>query len=162
MSATIAGAVAARVGAELEVLLDRQVMKVPRPSRHMGDAEPHDVFGGTAVERLAVERISPVVRTMSQIARSGRGLAGAVGAEQRRDAAFVDVEVEAVQHLGLAVDRRAGRLHFEQRRSLVACSRDRRGSRRGLRCTSAGVPSAIFGRSSSATTLSEIDITRFM
>ena len=60
-----------------------------------------------SVERLVSgapsNSIAPVVRTMLQIARKRGGLAGAVGAEQRGQAAFIEGEVEAVKRLDLAV-----------------------------------------------------------
>jgi hypothetical protein len=47
----------------------------------------------------------------------GRGLAGAIRAEQRRDAALLDLEIEPEQHLDFAVEG-AEAAGFDQRRHL--------------------------------------------
>ena len=83
MSATTLGRVAARDGAELQVLLDRHGGEGAAALRHMRDAETDDVFGRPAGERLAVE-LDRAGRAHHVADRAqGGGLAGAVGAEQR-------------------------------------------------------------------------------
>ena len=72
-----------------------------------------------SVERLLSgapsNSIAPVERTMLQIARKRGGLAGAVGAEQRGQAALVEREVQPVKRLHLAV-KGAQILDVEQHR----------------------------------------------
>ena len=72
-----------------------------------------------------------------------RGLAGAVGAEQGRDAAFLQTEIEAVQHLGL---RRRPAASPSTSSSVLILRGPEIGADhvRDRCCTIAGVPSAIF------------------
>src|SRR6266568_447256 len=72
--------------------------------RRMGDAEAHDVLDRAPGDALSREAD---VAGGAQHARYGAqrgGLAGAVGAQQRRDAALRHVEIEPEQHLGAAVE----------------------------------------------------------
>ena len=55
-----------------------------------------------AIERPAEHHLAARAQHAGERAQR-RGLAGAVGAEQRRDAALVDLEVEPVQRLQAAV-----------------------------------------------------------
>ncbi len=69
----------------------------------MGDAEADDVLGGAAGEGGAFE-FDRAGRAHHVADRPQRGgLAGAVGPEQRRHAAFAEIEGEAMQRLDLAV-----------------------------------------------------------
>ena len=100
---------------------------------------------------------------MPQMRAQRRGLAGAVGAEERRDAAFVDREVDAVQHLRR---RRSARMQAARASSERRRHARRRPGRRGSRPGCAAPRPACRRRScvpkSSATTRSETLITRFM
>ena len=59
-----------------------------------------------AVDALAGEAdLAARAAPCSQMRAQGRGLAGAVGAEQRDDAAFLDLEVDPAQHRSVAVRR---------------------------------------------------------
>jgi hypothetical protein len=90
-------------GAELKVFFHRHGGEGAAALRHMGDAEADDVFGRAAGKRRAVEfdRAGGAHHVADRA--QGRGLAGAVGAEQRGHAAFVEGEFEAVKRLDLAV-----------------------------------------------------------
>ena len=99
-----AGAVAARHGAELQVLLDRHAAEGAAPFRHMGDAEPRALLRRFSGERLAGEDdLAGGLDHAGQRAQR-RGLAGAVGAEKGGDVALDDVEVDPVQDLRRAVE----------------------------------------------------------
>ena len=67
---------------------------MPRPSGTC--AMPSRTMSSVARPAIGLpsKRISPVVRHHAGERAQRRGLAGAVGAEQRRDAAVVDLEVE--------------------------------------------------------------------
>src|SRR6185503_5113417 len=108
-------AVAAPDRAEPEVLLDGEPQERAAALRHVADAEPDDVLGGAAVDALAAEP-DLAARADAHVADRAqrRGLAGAVGAEQRDHAALVDLEVDAVQHLAGAI-RRIDAVQLEQR-----------------------------------------------
>src|SRR4029079_8130787 len=88
-----------------------------------------------------------------------RRLAGAIRAEERGDGAFIHREADAVQHarepvLGMQVLRGEERHRQAVPRYAWITS--------GCFCTSAGLPSAIFLPKFSATTRSEMLITRLM
>src|SRR5581483_3297650 len=118
--------------ADLEILLDGLAGKSAAALRHMRDAEPHDVFGGAAVDRLVVEANAPLRAAHAGERAQRRGLAGAVRAEQRRDAAFVDAERKPEQHLRGAVEgaELACLQELRHLESFISLSPDRRGSRR--------------------------------
>ena len=62
----------------------------------MGDAEPHDVLGRLAVDPLAGEAdLAGAAHHHVADRAQRRGLAGAVGAQERGDAAFLDREVDS-------------------------------------------------------------------
>src|SRR5262249_45676425 len=139
-----------RVGPEAQVLLDREVHERPAPLRRVGDAEPHDVLGGLAVDALAVEAHLAAGLDHPADRAKRRGLAGPVGPEDRGDAAGLDLEGEALEHLGppvlrLEVDglQKGGHQRSPPRYALITS---------GSRCTVAGGPSAIFRPKSSTTT----------
>src|SRR5450631_1596187 len=78
------------------------VVKVPA-LRHMRDAEADDVLGRAAGERGAVE-FDRAGRAHHVADRAQRGgLAGAVGAEQRGQASFIEGELKTVKRLNLTV-----------------------------------------------------------
>jgi hypothetical protein len=79
----------------------------------MRDAEAHDVFGGAPLQRLAVE-LHGARRPHHPGDRAKRGgLAGTIGAQNRRDTALGHRKTHAVQRLGTAVERLEG-VHLEQ------------------------------------------------
>src|SRR6267142_1099114 len=126
----------------------------------MGDAETDDVFGGAAGERGAVE-FDRAGRAHHVADRAqGGGLAGAVGPEQRGQAAFIEGELETVKRLDLTVIgseildvEHRGHWSLLPRYALITSGSD---------FTCAGVPSASLRPKFSATTWSAIDITRPM
>jgi len=65
---------------------------------HVCDTEPCDVLAGPAVDSPAVERDAPDRRDHPAHGSERRGLARAVGAEDRGDAARLDGERHAVEH----------------------------------------------------------------
>ena len=66
-------------------------------------AHAHDVLGGTAVDARAGKVHFAFGAHHCAERAQGRGLARAVRAEQRGDRAFLQREVDAVEHTGLAV-----------------------------------------------------------
>ena len=87
----------------------------PAALRRLGDAEPHDAIGGQRVDALAVEGDGAAPRPHGAEDRlERRGLAGAVGADQRDD---------------LAPARRSAR-----RPRARGCCRSRCGRRRARAC----------------------------
>ena len=96
-------AVAAGIGAKHQVVLDREAGEGAAPVGHVRDAAPHDFLGRLAVDRRAVEDDFAGHLDHAAHRAQRRGLAGAVGAEDGRDAAPADREVEAEQHLGRSV-----------------------------------------------------------
>src|SRR4051812_26896956 len=85
-------AVAPRHGADLEVLLDRLTRKRAAPLRHVRNTKPHDVLGGATVDRLSLEADLARGPAHAGERTQGRGLAGAVRAEQGGNAAVLDRE----------------------------------------------------------------------
>src|SRR5207237_6448519 len=70
---------------------------------HMRNPEPDDVLGGAPRQSRALE-LDRAGRAHHVADRAERGgLAGAVGAEQGGEAAFVEGEVQSVKRLDLAV-----------------------------------------------------------
>src|SRR5262249_26977410 len=88
-------AVAAAVAAGDEVFLDRQVREYAPAFEHLDDAAAHDLMRRQLIEPLAIELDRALGDPPALGAENagnrlqGRGLAGAVGAEQRRDAALL-------------------------------------------------------------------------
>ena len=81
------GLVAAHVGAQAQVLLDRQAGEGAAPVGHVGHAHAHHGLGGLADQLLAVEQDAAAgLDHLAQRAQRGR-LAGAVGAEDGGDVA---------------------------------------------------------------------------
>ncbi len=158
-----------RAAAELEVLLDAQVGEDP-PSLHaVRDAQPYHLVRLAAVDPLAAEadlaRRSP--EHAAEAAR-GRGLSGAVGAEQRHHLARAALEVTScsARKARSGSDRRAPRAAGARRRR--AGARPRGGRRAdaagaevhgrdlvGSASTSSGAPSISFLPQSSTTSRSE-------
>ena len=102
------------------------------------------------------KRISPCVLHHRAQGAQGRRLARAVSAEQRGDRALLDREIDAVQHARLAVGRVQA---FALQAALV---QGRPSPLPGARCTSSGEPCATRRPKLSATTRSEMLITRLM
>jgi hypothetical protein len=101
-----AGLVAARVGAHEEVVEDAHAGEKPPAFRRLADSELDDSRGARARDVLAFEFDRPRGRVHE--AGNGserRGLAGAVGADQGDDLAFVDVDRHTAQGLDAPVQR---------------------------------------------------------
>src|SRR5258707_15572522 len=154
-------AVAPRHGPDLEVFLDGLGDEGAASLRYVGNAKSHDVFGRPSRQRLAAEpNVSGGVHHAGNCAQ-GCGLAGAIGAEQGGDATFGDLKIKPEQHLGGAVES-AKPSGLQQHRSHHFAVPRYAAITSGSVRTSAGVPSAILRPKSSTTTLSQIDMTRFM
>ena len=92
-----------RVGAEPQILLDRQFHERAAAVRHVARRRGRRCPRSPAVDAFAAEAdLALRADHAADGAQRGR-LAGAVGAEQRGDAALRHREVDAVQHRGLAV-----------------------------------------------------------
>src|SRR6185437_10258449 len=86
------GRVAPRISAHPQVLLDRKIGESPAAVGHVGDPAARDVFGRTIVDTAAFEAdLAAAPDEARQRPERGR-LAGAVGAEDRRDAAHRETE----------------------------------------------------------------------
>ena len=109
------GAVAPGHSAQLQILFDAHADESAARLRHMGDPEAHDVLGGPAGDRLAVEADLAAHPHHAADRAQRRRLAGAVGAEQGDDAALGKLEVEPVQRLALPV-KGAQAMHLEHHR----------------------------------------------
>ena len=93
----------ARVSAQAEVLLGRQIQKGAAPIRHVRDAEPRNVLGAPAGDALAGEAdLALGAHHAAERAQRG-GLAGAVRAEERGDRFFLHGEIDAVEDARRAV-----------------------------------------------------------
>ena len=92
------------VGADAQVLLDRELGKHLAAFRNAGDAGCNHLVGRQPRDVAAVEHDAARARQrQSQDGANERGLAGAVRAEQAGDAAGRDRERDALQHVGLVV-----------------------------------------------------------
>ncbi len=100
-----AGAVAAGMGAETEILLGGELEESAAAIRHMGDAAACDLLGPAAIDAIGGKDDLAACTHHAADGAQGRGLAGAVGAEDGGDAALLDREVDAVQDLGLRIER---------------------------------------------------------
>ena len=109
------GRPAPRIGAEPQVFLDRQAGHGAAPFRHVGDAEARDRFGRAPFQPLPGEMNFALAAHHAGNGAQRRGFAGAIGAEQHAHAAVLDGNVDAVQNLGLAVERLDG-AQLEDRR----------------------------------------------
>ena len=89
---------------EAQVLGDGQRRERALAARHLHDAAARDLVG-RRVRHVAPVEHDGAVRRLDQTGDrlQQRRLAGAVGAEQRDDLAFVDLEVHAEQHLHAVV-----------------------------------------------------------
>ena len=121
-------AVAARHGADLQVLLDGLARERAAALRHMRDAEPHDVFGRACRDRLAVEADLAVGAAHAGERAQRGGLAGAVRAEQRGDAARPRRRCRGRTAPASGRNRRRAS-RASSSRLISSWSRDRRGSR---------------------------------
>ena len=107
--------VLAGVGCDAEILVDRKRREGAASLRDMGDALADDLFRGHAADVLAVEA-DRAVGSDHVADRPQRGrLAGAVGAQQGRDATGGNVEGDIVERLRLAVEGLES-LNLEKRR----------------------------------------------
>ena len=97
-------AIAPRIGAERQIFLDCEVDERAAPVRHMRDAEAHDIFGLPGFDATAFEQDCPGVAHLHVADRTQqRGLAGAIGAKQRGDAAWSHDEIEPMDHRRLPI-----------------------------------------------------------
>ena len=99
----VAGAL--RVGAEQEIFLHRQVAEDAAPFGHQRQSAFDDLMGRQRRD-IAAGKAHLLARKRSHDARDGfqqRGLARAVGAEDRHDLAAPDVEGDAVERAMLAI-----------------------------------------------------------
>ena len=94
-----------RIGAQSQVLLDGEVGEGAAPLRNVGDAEADAVGGACRRDVDAVEKDRAARRNLARQRPQRRGLAGAVGAEQRHHVALVDHEVDAVNDVDASVAR---------------------------------------------------------
>jgi hypothetical protein len=98
-----------RVRAGHQVLFDGQVFEDPPSLEDLGHAVLDDIGGGKPVEALAVEldgafgHLPALAVQEARYRFQGRGLAGAVGAEEGRDAALLGEQRNALQHQNHAV-----------------------------------------------------------
>ena len=100
----IAG-LAPAVGADPQVLLDAERREQAPPLRHQGDAEPHDLGRRQAADRPAVEHdAAGLCRQEAGDGLEEGRLAGAVGADDGERLARVELEVDAVEGLEVAVE----------------------------------------------------------
>ena len=101
---TLVEALVVRVGAEAEVLLDRQFGEDPSALEGLADSLAHDLGGGKVVNGLAVEGDLalgdlPILHVEDAADGAQRGgLAGAVGAEERHDLPVGDLQGDTTQH----------------------------------------------------------------
>ena len=110
-----------RSSGTLQVLVDAEIGEDAPPLRHVADAgcgDPDRSASAWYPVPKIVTRPSRGGREAHQAAQ-GRGLAGAVAAEQRGDLAFRDLEADAMQDMALAVigvqafgDERCGHAAF--------------------------------------------------
>src|SRR5262249_39463725 len=85
-----------RVRAETEIFFHGEIDERAARLGHVADAEPHEIFRRPAVDALTgKEHVAARSHHAAHGAQRG-GLPGAVGAQDRRDAALFDGEVDAV------------------------------------------------------------------
>src|SRR5579859_3372753 len=148
----------ARVPAQAQVLLGAEVRKGAAAIGHVRDPEAHDVLGRAPLDARAAEahRAGELHHSAQRPQRGG--LARAVRTKERGDRALVHREIHAVQDARVAVIRLQV-VDFEQHQA--AAPRYARMSS-GCARTSSGAPSAILRPKLSATTRSEMLMTRPM
>ena len=93
------------MGAELQVLLGGELEKGAAAIGHVRDAAARNLLGSLAIDAAGVEADFSLRPDHPAHGAQGRGLAGAVGAEDRGDAALVQSKVYAVQDFRLRVER---------------------------------------------------------
>ena len=98
------GPAGAGIGTKAQIFLDRQADEGSSPFRHMGHAQRCDLFGRAPIQPFAGEQDFAFAAHRAADGAQRRRLAGAIGAEQHRHAAFLDIDVEPVHDLGLAVE----------------------------------------------------------
>ena len=93
-----------RVGAHLQVFRHAHARENPAAFRRLRDAQPGDLVRRHAGDVLAVELdMAGAGARLAEDRHHQRRLAGAVGADQGDDLAGVDLEIDALQRLDLAV-----------------------------------------------------------
>ena len=94
----------AGVGAGKQVLLDREMLEAVPPLHDLDDTLPDQIRGGQRVDALALVEdrslghFTPFGAQQVGDGLQGRGLAGAVGAEEGDDAPLRQLEGDALQH----------------------------------------------------------------
>jgi hypothetical protein len=92
-------AVAPRDRTDTQILFRRQHREGPAAVRHVGEPQPHDVLGDAALDGLACEaHLAAAAHEPAHRAEQGR-LTGAVGTQDRGDAAFRHREADAAQDI---------------------------------------------------------------
>jgi hypothetical protein len=104
------------VGAHLQILVDGEIRKHPAALRAVRDTELED-FGGLMSVNVAAREDDAALSGAQQPRDRPQGgrLAGAVGAEEADELAFLDLEIQAAQGRDRPV-RRVDTLKPEQRR----------------------------------------------
>ena len=98
-------AVRPREGAELQVLEHRHPREDPPALRRLRDAQADDAVGRERVEAVAVETHATAARPHgAEDGPERRGLAGAVGADERHDLARRDGERDPAERPDVAVE----------------------------------------------------------
>src|SRR5262249_42873925 len=115
-------AVAADIGAEAEILLDAELHESAAAVRYMGNAEARDLLGREARDVASAEPEGALPLHHRRDRPQQRRLAGAIGTQQRGDAARLHREVDTVQHLRRTVGG-VEAAHLQQRRHHAASPR---------------------------------------
>jgi hypothetical protein len=114
--------VVAHIGAQAQILLDGEIDKCAASVGHMRDSQTRDVLSRQRADRTAAKTDIAGAADESAQRPQDRRLAGAVGAEHRRDAAVLDLEIHAMQRPRWAVPG-FETLCFQDRRAQFALPR---------------------------------------
>ncbi|MGY4420113.1 hypothetical protein ACVWY2_002538 [Bradyrhizobium sp. JR6.1] len=102
------------IGAHLQVFRDAHARKDPPALGRLRDAQPRDLVGRHAGDVVAVEfDAAGAGARPAEDRHHQRRLAGAIGADQGDDLPSIDLDVDALERLDLAV-RRTHAAHREQ------------------------------------------------
>src|SRR6266545_3118421 len=160
--ALVAGgeAVSPQVGPKPQVVVDGELAEDPVSLGNVRDAEPGDALRRAAADALTAEADLARLRHEDRERPQRRRLPGSVPAEDGDDFSFRDLQRHAVEHLHRPVAgvdavelEHGGHYSVVPRYASITA---------GSRCTSAGVPAAIFCPKSSTVTESETRMTRPM
>src|ERR1700722_17335046 len=152
--------VGAHVCAQAQIFLDGEIDKRAPPVGHVRYTQTRDVLSRQRADRAAAKTdIAGATDESAQGPQDCR-LPGAVGAEHRRDAAVLDLEIDAVQRPRRAVPG-LKILRYQDGQAQFALPRYARMTS-GWRLTSSGLPLAMTRPKSSAPTRSLTRMPRFM